>query len=99
MEGGGAGGRYDTLPGLKPRHSAPVTNEKGMRKKHSGGGGTSCVCAAGLWMSCTFSSFLSLSLSVWIAADTECPLACIICGRAYILNDVYASLTVLTDIL
>lgn len=77
--GRGGGGRYDTLPGLKPRHSAPVTNERGMKKKHSGGGGsTSCVCAAGLRISCTVSSFLPLSLfhftrvfvSVWFVADT-----------------------------
>lgn len=27
------GGRYDTLPGRKPRHPAPVTNERGMKEK------------------------------------------------------------------
>lgn len=50
---GRGGGRYDTLPGLKPRHPAPVTNERSMKRKHNDGGGREnkskscrplCVC-------------------------------------------------------
>lgn len=78
--------------------------------KHSGGDSTSSVCVLQVCgrparlafsLSTSFIPLISTSLCLCLVCGwhCECPLACIVCGCTYILDDVYASLTALTDIL
>lgn len=72
--GGGGVGRYDTLAGLEPRHTAPITNENGMKGKGHDGGGS--VCSEHIYL-----CFLAaVSLSSRVDTHTQDALAVLMDG-------------------